>query len=250
MQTPFRFSLCTCNIWNTEKWEQRKVALEDFLVRFNPDICCFQEIREETMRFLDEAMPFHARVEDDFNGWRNEGNIYYRKDLFRETGHTELFLDMPEPDRRLFILDLECLADGRKFQVCTVHLTHQNNRDEQDTGTSYRHEEALKIARWLKNRKSDAPPLLLCGDFNDPWHPSRILAEAGLNDVFYELGLLQPPTFPNPALSEEIYMNETIDRIMYGGGPLPVLASVVDFHGSGASCGVSDHKPVVAVFEF
>jgi len=244
---PSRISILTCNLWNTEKWEQRRPAVFEFLRRFSPDICCFQELRSRTADEIDLEFSDYTRVQDDFRGWLNEGNIYYRKDYFEEIQHGEVPLDMPEEDRRLFWLRLNIRDTDRSLIVATVHLTHQNNADEQQTGQSYRHMEALKIARWAEARADRKEPLILAGDFNDPLHPVRILSEAGLRDAFLELGLLSPPTFPSLPSTDEITMNESIDKIMSSGDLRPLSISVPTFYFRGSS--MSDHWPVLGVFE-
>ena len=240
-------SVLTCNLWNTEKWELRRAALQEFLRRFDPDICCFQEIRSSTMAEIDIMLPGHGRVSDNFNGWNNESNIYFRKEIFSELEHGECFLEMPETDRRLFWVKLFDNTARKAITVSTVHLTHQNNMDEQNSGLSYRHEETLKIVKWLHDNKKGCGDFILTGDFNDPLHPGRILGNEGLKDVFLELGLLQPPTFPNYPMTDEINMNESIDRVMFKGELKPVLVSVPEFYFKGQ--GLSDHHPVVSVFK-
>ena len=248
MSFPFRFSMLSLNLWNTEKWDERCGALKEFLQRFNPDICCFQEIRQDTMNYLDGVLSSHSRVHDSFNGWNNEGNIYFKKELFEEMNHGEVFLDMPEPDRRVFCVKLKTRYTEKVLTAATVHLTHQNNKDEQDTGFSYRHPESIKIAEWINKEKENGAPIILAGDFNDPVHPSRILSGAGMEDVFISLGLLSPPTFPALPVTGSIFMNESIDRIMGLGGIRPISAAVPQFFYKGR--GVSDHWPVHAVYEF
>ena len=70
---PTRLSIVTYNIWNTMRWDVREPALRQFVELFNPDILCLQELRAETQACLDEAMPTHTRVHDDFPGWTCEG---------------------------------------------------------------------------------------------------------------------------------------------------------------------------------
>jgi len=70
---PTRISLVTYNLWNTKRWPLRAPALEQFARLFQPDVFCIQELRAETQAFLDEALPGHTRVQDDFAGWTCEG---------------------------------------------------------------------------------------------------------------------------------------------------------------------------------
>ncbi len=140
---PIRISLLTLNLWNTELWDLRLPAVRRFLQTYQPDICCFQEVRSNTLTDLDLALPTHARVCDELRGWTEEGSIYFNTTLFEEVGHGAVDLCMPETDRRLFWVRLRTLATGRILFVATVHLTHQGNADECATGFSYRHGQAL-----------------------------------------------------------------------------------------------------------
>jgi endonuclease/exonuclease/phosphatase family metal-dependent hydrolase len=244
---PFRFSVLTLNLWNTERWAAREPALARFLGAFDPDICCFQELRSSTAAALETLLPGHRRIADPLRGWTDEGNIFYRSSLFSEAEHGAVDLEMPEPDRRFFWTRLNRSDSGTPITVCTVHLTHQENADEMATGLSYRHGQATRIVQALPGIVGRSDPALVCGDFNDPIHPARILAESGFADAFNALGLPPPATFPSQPCSEELYMNEAIDRIMFRGPLRPLLASSPRFMARGSSC--SDHWPVLAVFE-
>lgn len=248
MMHPLRFSVLTFNLWNTEQWERRERTIESFLRTYEPDICCFQELRSPTVAVLDRILAGHKRISDPFRGWTEEGNLYFRKDLFREIEHGAIDLAMPEVDRRLFWVRLGLPGGAGTLLACTVHLTHQGNADEKATGQSYRHREALVIAESVPGIARDGESVLICGDFNDPIHPARILSEAGFTEVFYALGLVPPVTFPSQPCSEEIYMNESIDKIMAKGPLAPLLASVPNYVAHGSSG--SDHWPVVAVYEY
>ncbi|MBR6085292.1 MAG: endonuclease/exonuclease/phosphatase family protein, partial [Spirochaetales bacterium] len=97
-----RFTVMTQNLWNTIRWDERKECVRSFFRLYSPDIICLQEVRPELLSWIDESLPDYSRIRDPFAGWTNEGSIYYRKGLFTEVCHGEVFLDMPEPDRRLF----------------------------------------------------------------------------------------------------------------------------------------------------
>lgn len=242
-----RFSILTLNLWNTERWTEREPALLRFLETYQPDICCFQELRRASAQVIGRCLKEYDCVHDPFVGWLDEGNIYYRGGLFAEVEHGAIDLSMPEKDRRLFWMRLGVSKIDTTIFVSTVHLTHQGNADEIATGRSYRHGEATIMARRLGDLVPENESALVCGDFNDPFHPARILAGAGFRDVFNALGLLPPPTFPSQPSTDEIVMNEAIDRIMSRGPLRPVLASVPYFYAFGTP--VSDHWPVIAVYE-
>lgn len=242
-----RLSVLTLNLWNTERWEARERTVGKFLRTFDPDICCFQELRSPTVAFLDRVLAGHDRVRDPFRGWTEEGNLYFRRELFEELEHGAVDLEMPEADRRLFWARLGLRGRPGSLLVGTVHLTHQENADELATGASYRHGEALRMAEAIPRIAREGEPCLVCGDFNDPLHPARILSGIGFVEAFYALGLVPPPTFPSQPCSEEIYLNESIDKIMARGPLVPILASVPNYMAHGSSC--SDHWPVLAVYE-
>jgi endonuclease/exonuclease/phosphatase family metal-dependent hydrolase len=200
---PIRISLLTLNLWNTELWDLRLPAVRRFLQTYQPDICCFQEVRSNTLTDLDLALPTHARVCDELRGWTEEGSIYFNTTLFEEVGHGAVDLCMPETDRRLVEALRKLIPSGQ--------------------------------------------PALICGDFNDPVHPSRILNQAGFSEVFNTLGLVPPVTFPSVPITDEIDTNEAIDKIMASGPLRPLLATVPAFHFQRTV--VSDHWPVMAVYE-
>ncbi len=241
-----RISIITLNLWNTECWDVRKDCVSSFVQTFNSDIYCFQEIRPELLLLLDAALPSYQRIEGQEEGWRCENTIYVKKDMFNVQEFGYFDLQMPEPLRGLFWAKLEAM-DGKSLFVSTMHLTHQLNADEKRTGYSYRDAEARKVAQHLSDlRGSDAS--IVCGDFNDPIHPSRILYEnAGFMDVFALLGIPAPVTFPCPYLSPETYLVEAIDKIMVAGNIKVVLASSP--HYSLPAKALSDHWPVAAVLE-
>ena len=241
-----RISLITLNLWNTEHWEKRKECVVSFVQKYASDIFCFQEVREETLAVLDQALPGYCRIEGVEPGWKCENSIYVRRDLFTVQDFGRIDLCMPEQNRGLFWVKLRTL-EGKTLFVATMHLTHQLNADEIRTGVPYRHAEAHMAAKEL-NLLVKGERAIVCGDFNDPVHPSRILRqEAQCTDVFDFLGLCAPVTFPCPYLSEERYLVEAIDKIMTRGAIKPLIASSPQFIHNGSV--LSDHWPVMAILE-
>jgi endonuclease/exonuclease/phosphatase family metal-dependent hydrolase len=241
-----RISLVTLNLWNTEHWEQRKECVISFVQKYASDIFCFQEIREETLSVLDQALPDYERIEGREPGWKCENSIYIHRNLFTVLNFGRIDLCMPERDRGVFWVKLKT-KEGTPLFVATMHLTHQMNADEVRTGLPYRHAEAHLAARELA-KLAGGERIVVCGDFNDPIHPCRILnKEAGFVDIFEFLGLCAPVTFPCPFLSEERYLVEAIDKIMVRGEIKPILATSPQyFHKGGV---LSDHWPVMGVLE-
>ncbi len=187
-----QFSLISLNLWNTEYWQERETCIISFLKTFDADVYCFQEIRPQTLTVLDASMPGYYRVEGGETGWRNESSIYVKREMFSILDLGRIDLDMPEKkDRGVFWVELKT-KDGQSLIVATMHLTHQLNADEMATGNSYRHMEAHKASEAL-NKLGEGKRIVICGDFNDPIHPSRIFHEkAGFQDVFTLLGLPAP----------------------------------------------------------
>lgn len=241
-----RISITSLNLWNTEHLEKRAECLTSFLRTYKSDIFCFQEIRPELITLIDSALPEWERVVTTLPNWNYESNIYYKKEMFTLLDYTLTSLEMPEKLRGLFTIKLMVKENGKELFVNTVHFTHQGNADELRTGMPYRPKEAHLAALKLKEMVTNQP-CLLTGDFNDPLQPARILNEdADLLEVFTTLGLPSPVTFPCPYLSEENYLVEAIDKIMYK-NCTPLMASSPHFYIPGGV--LSDHWPVMAMFE-
>jgi endonuclease/exonuclease/phosphatase family metal-dependent hydrolase len=241
-----RISLITLNLWNTEHWAQRKECVVSFIQKYASDIFCFQEVREESLAVLDQALFEYIRIEGTEPGWKCENSIYVKRDLFTVLDLGRIDLSMPEQNRGVFWAKVRT-TEGKLLFVATMHLTHQLNADEIRTGMPYRHAEAHTAAREL-NLLIKGERAVVCGDFNDPVHPSRILQqEAQFVDVFDFLGLSSPVTFPCPFLSEERYLVESIDKIMTRGSIKPIIATSPQYFYKGSV--LSDHWPVMTIFE-
>lgn len=241
-----RVSITSLNLWNTEYWSQREACVISFVQTYASDIFCFQEVRPESIAVLDSALPSYHRIEGEELGWKCESAIYLKKDIGKIQGFGLHPLAMPEIFRGLFWVKIQ-LASGKELRVCTMHLTHQLNADEVRTGMPYRHKQAHEVASFLNHFDKDCPTVI-CGDFNDPVHPCRILQETGgFKDVFSLLGVPAPVTFPCPFLSDELYLVEAIDKIMIRGEIRPLMATSPHFHTQGQV--LSDHWPVMAMLE-
>ena len=241
-----RISVVSLNLWNTEYWEERKACVTSFVQTYAADVYCFQEVRPQTLALLDDSLHEYVRIEGEEEGWRCENSIYLRKDRFKVDSFGRVDLKMPEVHRGLFWVKVHT-NEAKPLFIGTMHLTHQLNADELRTGIGYRHAEAHLAARAL-NELAQGDAALICGDFNDPVHPSWIFHEqAGFSDVFTLLGLAAPVTFPCPYLSSERFLVEAIDKIMIKGPIRPVLATSPQFMTVGSA--LSDHWPVAAVLD-
>ena len=246
---PVRLSIVSYNLWNTERWPERKSALGQFVVRFCPDVLCVQELRTETQVFLDEAMPRHCRVHDDLPGWTCESNIFWNGDLFQEVEYGAEDVGILEEHRRFFWVRLR--FQERTLFVSTAHFTHMGHPKENETGLSPRLEQTRRTVDALRRLVGEDEPVFFTGDLNDPVHPTRILHEEGYVNCFSALGILCPPTWPccptaNIPAGARV-ANQTIDWIVGNQHARPIAAHVPRcYHGDMAP---SDHWPVLAVYE-
>ncbi len=243
---PLRFGVCTYNIWSTTRWPERRDALSSFARVVCPDVLCLQEVQPESLATLDESLPNHVRVHDEFGGWSNEGNIYWRNDLFECVGYGVADIGMMEPLRRLFWVLLR-LRDGpgREVRVATAHFTWHGHTYALETERNVRIPQARAVVAEMDNLDRGGEAQLFMGDLNDSTEPISVLREGGFTDCFRAVG--QESDFTHPAAPTARGVPQTIDWIMSRGAVRPILGHVVDyFHEDLAP---SDHKPVMAVFE-
>lgn len=249
---PLRISVCTYNLWNTQRWPDREPALGHFLDRFRPDIFCVQELRSETRDCIDTHLEHHARVTDStVTGWTRESNIWWQTDLFYEIDHGAEDIGHKETNRWLFWVRLGRRDREGTLLVTTCHLTHQRNRRETETGQSPRVEQANRLVAVLDRIAEAGEPVWVTGDFNDPVHVPAILHQAGYTDCYGALAVQPPPTFPARPTSGiqpgEYFTNATFDWIMAGGAVRALCAATPQtYQGDLAP---SDHWPVVAIYE-
>ncbi len=162
MACPIRFVACTYNLWNTQRWPDRQAALNKFLELHLPDLLCVQELRPETQSFLDTVLKIHQRVTDSFEGWSNEGNIYWHSDLFELVEHGAEDIGMLETSRRLFWVRLRLLntEEDQTLFVSTAHYTWYGNELERTKGINPRLEQARNTIKTLNKLVPPPEPLL------------------------------------------------------------------------------------------
>jgi endonuclease/exonuclease/phosphatase (EEP) superfamily protein YafD len=242
---PVRFTVMTYNIWATSRWPDREAALKRFLELHQPDILCLQELRPETRAVIDAVLPGHRRVEDKFEGWIREGNIYFNTDLFTEMAHGAEDIGMIEEARRLFWVRLACrFAAGRSLCVSTAHYTWIGDKTEREGGASPRPTQARRTVQALKSVATATEPVLFMGDLNDFGNPIRILCEGGLCDCFSALG--RDTRYTHPANPTSHGTPQSIDWIFHRGPVRPMTSEVVDYYLEDLA--PSDHKPVLATY--
>jgi endonuclease/exonuclease/phosphatase family metal-dependent hydrolase len=248
---PTRISLITYNLWLTQRWPARAPALERFLTLFTPDVLCVQELQRSTQEFLDQVLSGYARVHDPFPGWTTESNIYWASTAFERVEQGAEEVGHLEPERRLFWVRLRVKPSQKTIFVATAHLTTARHREEAETGASPRVRQLNRIAGELTRLVREGEPAFFMGDMNDPWHPQRILMQAGFVSCFAALGMQSPPTFqcyPTANVHPgEQTITEAIDLIVANRYARSIAASVPQCYAGDLA--PSDHWPVQAIYQ-
>lgn len=245
-----RFTVATYNLWATARWPEREAALRAFAGAIQPDILAVQELRPQTQAVLDEALADHARVDDSFAGWTQEGNVYWRADLFEKIAHGAEDVGIKEPLRRLFWVRLRPKGLDRApgglpetLLFSTAHFTWPGHPDEVGTGVNPRPEQARRAVAALERLAAPGEPVFIVGDFNEETHVARVLRDAGYRDSFRG----RPPVPTHPAIPTARGTPQVIDWQFYRGPVRSMVSEVVEFyHGDLAP---SDHKAVLAAYE-
>lgn len=241
------FTVCTYNIWSTFRWPERRTALKQFAVSHKPDILCLQELQSDSRLSLEESLGgSHTSVQDDFEGWTREGNIFWNNHLFEAKDWGVVDIGMIEVFRRLFWVRLELRdGSGRRVFVSTAHYTWPGHPDLIENGKNVRIAQAKATLSALTQLRQDNEAQLFMGDLNDSELIPRILRAGGLVDCFEALG--RSPRATWPALPTERGAPTTLDWLFHRGALKVRTAEVVDFF-----CGEwapSDHKPILATYQ-
>ncbi|MFG1976872.1 endonuclease/exonuclease/phosphatase family protein [Nonomuraea fuscirosea] len=252
----FTFVAMTYNLWGDWELEQREPAIRDLFTTRPPDLLATQELRPRSRAVLDEAMPGHARVHDDFPGWGTQSNLWWREELFDLVEYGAADVGILAPDARLFWVRLRPRIDGaRPLVFATAHLTWPGHEREREDRRNLRTGQAEQVAAALDELAGDGVCLFTV-DINDIGQPLWVLGNSGFLDSFTALGRTSPvthPVSPLPFVTERGTRlsplgspSKAIDWI-FAKGPIATRASeVVDFFSAGTA--PSDHKPVAATF--
>lgn len=243
-----RFVATTYNLWQTTRWDVRTRALESYLQVARPDILCVQELRPQSQALIDATLTGHSRIQDDFVGWTEEGNIYFVDDIFAHVEHGAEDVGQQSANRRLFWARLEHKPSSSIVFVATIHLTHQGTKPERTTGTSPRLVEISRAIERLEALVRPGEPVLLMGDLNDALNVVRDLWAGGYVDSFTGSGSPLSPTHPVRPTADGILdgIPQCIDW-QFHRGPVRSVGSFVgeyfldDF-------APSDHRPVTTTY--
>lgn len=241
MPQHLRFVATTYNLWAGVRWPERAEPLREYLRLARPDVLCVQELRQHSADLIDQELSQHARVDDAFEGWVAEGNIYWSTDLFEldEYGTEQIGLASL---RRLFWVRLR--SGDQTVLVSTAHYTYQGNERERTEGVSPRLEQARRTVASLQRLARNGEPVLFMGDLNDTTNAIRILREAGYRDSFTTCGSPLQPTHPARPTAEGL--PQVLDW-QFHRGPIRAMNSHVGGYFLG-DLAPSDHKPVVATY--
>ena len=260
------FSLMTYNLWKTSgeptAWTERRPVLLRQLRRLDPDIMFVQELCPKITSCVIEALTGHDHVKDDsLKGWSEEGNIFWRTELFEELEHGAVDIGQAEELRRLWWVRLVHRATGHKALFATAHFSWQGSPKECISEANIRKAQSRRTAEALAQLQGDCTAVFFGGDLNESFWPLRILTEAGFTDCFAALSLPVRPTHPTRPLliHEERNADAALDWLFYKGRGVRVLLSAVINGMSGLSSDdphekqllsvqPSDHMPVVTVF--
>jgi endonuclease/exonuclease/phosphatase family metal-dependent hydrolase len=248
MPLPVYFVVCSYNIWSTYRWPERRDALKAFAQHHIPDILCLQELQADSRQALDEVLlATHQRVDDPFEGWTREGNIYWNMQLFDLVEYGDADIGILEKYRRLFWVRLQ-VKDGtqRTLLVSTAHYTWSGHVEAITSEKNVRIPQARATVKALADLRRNDEPQLFMGDLNDNDYPIQLLHEGGLVDCFAALGRVSRSTWP--AMPTAMGAPTTIDWMMHVGNLKPKTAEVVDYYH--ADMAPSDHKPVLATYAF
>ncbi|SEE30445.1 hypothetical protein [Ruania alba] len=249
--TSTTFVAQTHNLWGDHVAEQRRAPLDAMYRHRQPDLLATQEQRPWSRDLIDDAMPEHSRVNDEFPGWATQSCLWWRRDLFEYVEHGADDVGILAPDARLFWVRL-ATADG-PILFSVAHLTWSGHPKEQETGTNQRTPQAAAIARRLAEL-ADGAACLFAVDINDIGPPNWEFGNNGFLDSFTALGRHSPVTHPvvpsgfeesvGTRLSPLASPRKAIDWIFLRGPVRARAAEVVEFFHRGVA--PSDHYPVAA----
>ena len=222
------------------------------------------EVTPEIIEHLDLVLEGHKRVycETDAVKWTNESNIYWNNAMFDLFDYGIGQIDMTDhPNRGLFWVKLQSKENpGVVIFASTAHFPWSGSAQETEFYMNQRIPCCLKVAELLKHALLIDPRIssvIFAGDFNDDFHPIRVLyQQSQLMDVFEALDMPPPMTHPvRPSdPEEEKRPNRTIDWITFmenkGCTPLGAFVKPVRSNPQGGWVPPSDHMPVIAFFDF
>lgn len=247
----------TYNVWGNHYWPQRSEPLVKNLLRILPDVLVLQEVTPEILMLIDQSLMNYDRIKEKHISWSTESNIYWNTNIFSliDHGFSSMNLDS-HPNRGLFWVRLASIDNPDiAIFVSTTHLPWVGSPFELETGLNQRISTTQKICNILMDLCISNPnnSFILAGDFNEDYHPLRILQERiEFVDVYELLDMTAPITHPvRPSdPKEERLPNRTLDWITCRLRPGSRVMGAFVKASRGEFPPASDHMPVIALFEF
>jgi len=246
----------THNLWGDHHAEERVAAMRALYERRAPDLLATQETRRWSRDLLDEVMPGHDRVHDDFPGWESQSNLWWDRELFSEVEHGAIDVGIHDSHARLFWVRLQVQGAPQTILWTTAHLSYSGNAVEVETGVNQRTPQAHRVVEELSTLARDDEPVFFASDTNAIATAIWVIGNAGYLDAFTALNRQAPPThpvIPNPFMttvgtpkSPIASPQKTIDYIFFRGPVRARSAEVVEFFDRGIA--PSDHYPVASTF--
>lgn len=251
---PTTFTTMTANLWGDHHGPERRDAISGLLTVRPPDLLATQELRAWSRDAVDATLPGHHRVEDEFDGWEHQSNLWWASDLFEEIEHGADDVGILDRDARLFWVRLR-VVDGsdRRLVLATAHLTWPGHEVERGNGVNLRTGQAGRVVARLGELAGDGA-VVFTTDINDIGGPNWVFGNAGYLDSFSALNRHSPPThpvWPDPFAevvgtrrSPLASPSKAIDWIFLRGGVRSRASEVVEYFQRGIA--PSDHHQVVA----
>ena len=247
----------TYNVWGNNHWPSRADGLTSLLQTTRPDIILLQEVTSDILLTIQKSLIEYSYIQDsNKQGWLTESNIFYKNTLIDVISYGLEDLNMEGYNNRGLFWARMIIKDhpDTSFFVSTAHFPWVGNPIEIKTGLNQRIPAAANVAKHLTRLVHPGEPAIFGGDFNEDYHPLRILSEeAAMIDVFEMLDLPPPITHPNRScgdLNETQRPNRTLDWICTS---LPsncrVIAAYCKTVRGGSFPPPSDHYPIIAVIE-
>lgn len=245
----------THNLWGDHNAEGRVDAMRACYSLRAPDLLATQETRAWSRDLLDEVMPGHDRVHDDFPGWESQSNLWWDRELFSEVEHGAEDVGIHDTHARLFWVRLRTQT-GQTILWTTAHLSYSGNAVEVETGVNQRTVQARRVVAELDRLALPDEPVFFASDTNAIATAIWEIGNAGFIDSFTALNRQCPPTHPvvPNAFRETVGTpkspiaspHKTIDYIFFRGPVRSRSAEVVEFFDRGIA--PSDHYPVATTF--
>lgn len=234
-------------------WDSRKEAAVRLVKDISPDIIGFQEPKAVQIQFLTESLPEYGHVEAGRDaGVKPDGGehlmIMYDLQKYSLAGSGHFWMS-ETPDTVSFGWDAMCRrvtvwvhlvekSSGKDFFFFDTHFDH--------IGRVARKQEALLLTAKMKEIAGDGIPVYVCGDFN---MDSEDASMAPVKDWMKEACAFAPVTDERQTFNGFGYDTRPlrIDHVFYRNATPLSYKVITDDYGVRY---VSDHYPVLAVFEY